>query len=222
MILCAVCQCNVLLPIMPKKKSQISPRPEENRSKRRSRETRDKLIRAAEGIFLEKGYDSATTREIAARADLGAGTFYVHFRDKRAIYDALVRRGNREMQSLWLEARTPDMSVEEQVVAALRVSFQYFRDNADLARLILIKGPPVDAEYTMKLHSGIGAELHAILKNGIESGRVSEIEPAVLATVVMGISVVMGRWLLSPQPPENADEIEGEIIRFCLRGMRPE
>ncbi|NQU08824.1 MAG: helix-turn-helix transcriptional regulator, partial [Candidatus Abyssubacteria bacterium] len=58
---------------MPKRKSQISPRPEENRSKRRSRETRDKLIRAAEGIFLQKGYDSATTREIAARADLGAG-----------------------------------------------------------------------------------------------------------------------------------------------------
>ena len=85
-----------------------------------------------------------------------------------------------------------------------------------------LSGPPVDAEYTIKLHSGVGAELHTILKNGIEAGLVSEIEPAVLATVVMGISVVMGRWLLSPQPPENAQEIEEEIIRFCIRGMRPD
>ena len=46
----------------------------------------------------------------------------------------------------WLEARSPDMSVEQQVVSPLRVSFDYFRDNADLARLILIEGPPVDAE----------------------------------------------------------------------------
>ncbi len=205
-----------------KKSSRILTQSRETRSQRRSRETRDKLLNAAREIFLKKGYDSATTREVAERADLGAGTFYVHFRDKRAIYDALVRRANREMHRTWLDARRPKMSVEEQVVAALRVSFDYFRDNANLARLILIEGPPVDAEYTMRLHSGIEAELHAILKDGIESGRVSEIEPAILATVIMGISVVMGRWLLSPQPPENAEEIEKEIIRFCLRGMRPD
>jgi AcrR family transcriptional regulator len=195
---------------------------QESRSKRRSRGTRDRLVKASLEIFLEKGYDSATTREIAERADLGAGTFYVHFRDKRAIYDALVRRSNREMAQKWLKARTADMSVEEQVVEALRVSFDYFRNNADLARLVLMEGPPVDAEYTLKLRSGIGAELHDILEDAIESGDVSEIEPAVLSTVIMGISVVMGRWLLSPQPPENADEIEEEIIRFCLRGMRPD
>jgi AcrR family transcriptional regulator len=195
---------------------------EENRTTRRSRETKDKLLNAAEHIFLDKGYDNATTREISARADLGAGTFYVHFRDKRGIFDALVRRSNREMHRKWLKARSPDMSVEEQVVAALRVSFEYFRNNAALSRLIYIEGPPVDAEYTMRLHTGIGAELHEILKDGIESGRISEIEPAVLATVIMGISVVMGRWLLSPQPPDNAKEMEEEIIRFCLRGMRPD
>jgi AcrR family transcriptional regulator len=205
-----------------RKDSHIETEHEETRSRRRSRETRNKLINAAREIFLEKGYDSATTREITERADLGAGTFYVHFRDKREVYDALVRRANREMHQRWLDARKPEMSVEEQVVAALRVSFAYFRENADLARLILIEGPPVDAEYTMKLHSGVGEELHTILKNGIEAGLVSEIEPAVLATVVMGISVVMGRWLLSPQPPQDAKEVEEEIIRFCLRGMRPE
>lgn len=113
------------------------------------------------------------------------------------------------------------MSVEQQVVAALRVSFEYFRENAGLARLILIEGPPVDAEYTMKLHSGIGAELYDILREGIESGKLSETEPAVLATVIMGVAVVMGRWLLSPQPPEKPEEIEKAIIRFCLRGLKP-
>jgi len=207
---------------MPKKISKKNKTTEENRTTRRSRETKDKLLNAAEHIFLEKGYDNATTREISARADLGAGTFYVHFRDKREIFDALVRRSNREMHRKWLEARSPDMSVEEQVVAALRVSFEYFRNNAALSRLIYIEGPPVDAEYTMRLHSGVSAELHEILEDGIESGRISEIEPAVLATVIMGISVVMGRWLLSPQPPDNAKEMEEEIIRFCLRGMRPD
>ena len=154
---------------MPKKKkiSSKDKATEENRTTRRSRETKDKLLNAAEQIFLEKGYDNATTREISARADLGAGTFYVHFHDKREIFDALVRRSNREMHRKWLKARSPDMSVEEQVVAALRVSFEYFRNNAALSRLIYIEGPPVDAEYTMRLHSGVGAELHKILNQNM-------------------------------------------------------
>jgi AcrR family transcriptional regulator len=205
-----------------RKNVQIRTQDEESRSRRRSRKTRDRLIRAAREIFLEKGYDNATTREISERADLGAGTFYVHFRDKRDVYDALVRRANREMHQRWMKALKPEMSVEEQVVAALRISFAYFRENAELARLILIEGPPVDAEYSMKLHAGVGAELREILKSGIEDGHVSEIEPAVLATIVMGISVVMGRWLLSPQPPRKQKEVEEEIIRFCLRGLRPD
>ncbi len=211
-----------------KRQTRMKDKPDDNvvngesRSKRRSRETREKLINAAQDVFIEKGYDSATTREITERADLGAGTFYVHFKDKRLIFDALVRRFNREMHHQWLDARTPNMSVEKKVVAALRTSFDYVKDNADLSRLILIEGPPVDAEYTLKLRSGVGTELHEILEVGIESGAVSEIEPAVLSTVIMGISVVMGRWLLSPEPPENAEDIEEEIIKFCLRGMRPE
>ncbi|MGH7859653.1 MAG: helix-turn-helix domain-containing protein, partial [Candidatus Binatia bacterium] len=59
----------------------------ESRSERRKRETRDRLLDAALRVFKERGYDAATTGEIAAAADLGAGTFYCHFQDKRDVYE---------------------------------------------------------------------------------------------------------------------------------------
>src|SRR5215510_7252691 len=52
----------------------------------RERNKLDKLRRiksAARELFLEQGYDNATTREIAGRADVGLGTLFSYASDKR-------------------------------------------------------------------------------------------------------------------------------------------
>ena len=52
----------------------------------RERNKLDKLRRikaAARELFLEQGYDNATTREIARRADVGLGTLFSYASDKR-------------------------------------------------------------------------------------------------------------------------------------------
>lgn len=55
---------------------------------RRERKKHDKLRRireAAEALFARKGYDAATTREIADAADVGAGTLFAYVADKREL-----------------------------------------------------------------------------------------------------------------------------------------
>ena len=54
--------------------------------RQRERNKLDKLRRikaAARELFLEQGYDNATTREIARRADVGLGTLFSYASDKR-------------------------------------------------------------------------------------------------------------------------------------------
>ncbi|MEO7001414.1 MAG: TetR/AcrR family transcriptional regulator [Ktedonobacterales bacterium] len=51
----------------------------------RSREKRAALLKAAEALFVERGYAGATADEIAAAAGVSVGTFYNHFRNKRQI-----------------------------------------------------------------------------------------------------------------------------------------
>ena len=76
-------------------------RPSESRAERRKRETRERLLDAALKVFLERGFDAATTAEMATAADVGAGTFYLHFRDKRDVYETISRRAAREMIARW-------------------------------------------------------------------------------------------------------------------------
>jgi AcrR family transcriptional regulator len=48
------------------------------RGKRRRR-----LREAAHKVFLERGYEGATTREIAARAEIAMGTLFIYATEKR-------------------------------------------------------------------------------------------------------------------------------------------
>jgi AcrR family transcriptional regulator len=62
----------------------------------RSRETstRDAILDAAERRFAERGFAGVSMRDIAGRAGLrNQASLYHHFRDKRALYAAVLERG---------------------------------------------------------------------------------------------------------------------------------
>src|SRR5690349_15210196 len=56
--------------------------------------TRDLILDAAERCFAERGFAGVSMREIAAAAGLkNQASLYHHFRDKRALYEAVLGRG---------------------------------------------------------------------------------------------------------------------------------
>ncbi len=56
-----------------------------SRHERRRLQTRQLLIQTALRLILEKGYDAISIQDITDRADLGRGTFYIHFKDKEDV-----------------------------------------------------------------------------------------------------------------------------------------
>ena len=59
---------------------------------KRSQERVNRILDAAAEVFLEMGFDVATTHDIAARADTAIGSLYQFFPDKLAIFQALELR----------------------------------------------------------------------------------------------------------------------------------
>jgi len=47
--------------------------------------TRAQLLEAAEQIFVRQGYHSTLVSDIVQQAGVGQGTFYRHFKSKRAV-----------------------------------------------------------------------------------------------------------------------------------------
>jgi AcrR family transcriptional regulator len=58
----------------------------------RALETRERILDAAEAVFAQRGFDAATTREIAALSETNVATPYSYFAGKEALYTAVIER----------------------------------------------------------------------------------------------------------------------------------
>src|SRR5207237_793669 len=56
----------------------------------RRERTRERLLTAARNVFASRGYHAAKIEDIAAAGKVAKGTFYLHFKDKRAVFVELV------------------------------------------------------------------------------------------------------------------------------------
>lgn len=78
---------------------ELPPQPQQERSRR----TRAALLTAALDLFAQHGYELTSISEIAARAGVGAGTLYQHFRSKRQLLLVLMNNLLEELEALNLE-----------------------------------------------------------------------------------------------------------------------
>ena len=60
----------------------------------------ESLLRAAEQVFADVGYDHATTNLIAARASVSPGTLYQFYPNKEALAEALARRYAQDLERI--------------------------------------------------------------------------------------------------------------------------
>src|SRR5207247_1775310 len=126
---------------------------------RRRRATEGRLLDAALDVFCARGYDAATTAEMARVADVAAGTFYLHFRDKRAAFERLAGQAARDLLARWRGAMRPGMRVADRVALALRLAAEFWRADPRRARLLLEGGPSFGSEGHLRFVDEIAAAL---------------------------------------------------------------
>ena len=193
------------------------PTPVEGRHARKRRATEERLLDAALTVFLERGYDGTTTGEIARAADVAAGTFYLHFRDKRAAYDQVCLRAAHELLMQWRGALKPGRPMVESVVLALRLTADYWRADTQRALLLLEGGPSLGSVGHLRLVHDIAAVLAANASDGRGATRAIERQAHACALVGLGMSIELGRLIVAQ--PDCAQEVE-DLLRL-VRGMLP-
>jgi AcrR family transcriptional regulator len=105
-------------------------------ARRATNSTRDVILDAAGRRFAERGFAGVSVREIAADAGLkNQASLYHHFRDKRALYEAVLTRGIEPIVTMVATGRTDvtDASGERFFVERL---VDYLAAHPHLPRLI--------------------------------------------------------------------------------------
>ena len=100
--------------------------------------TRDLILDAAERRFAEHGFSGVAMREIAADVGLrNQASLYHHFRNKRALYEAVLARGLEPIVALVAESAGAGSTFERAAVdASLDRLIDYLVEHPHLPRLI--------------------------------------------------------------------------------------
>lgn len=104
------------------------------RRERSKRERRRTIREAARAVFREKGFDAATTREIADRADVAIATLFTYAPDKRDLVLMIVNDDLDAMLDASLVAIPTDESLLDQLMRFFRPRYDYCQADPQLAR----------------------------------------------------------------------------------------
>ncbi len=107
-----------------------------NKHARRTKETRELLLQAAETVFIRDGYERADLVEIAALAGRTKGAIYAQFKSKEEIFFALVEVHALKRRAIMRELLAESNSVEGNL-AALREFYVSQAGNDTFGLLIL-------------------------------------------------------------------------------------
>jgi len=112
------------------------------RKQEEKRDMHDRILNGARKIFLEKGYDQTSMRNIAQEINYSPGSIYFYFKDKSEIFHELHKEGFRLLlNQLKVLEKVGDPF--ERLKASGRVFIQFAQENKDYYNLMFIVDEPV-------------------------------------------------------------------------------
>lgn len=187
--------------------------------------TRDRIVAAAIDLFSERSFDGASTREIAARADVTQPLVNYHFRSKeelwRAAVGALFERLNRTLDDRAHGLRGVDEVTRAKLLVREFVTFS--ARNPQLHRIIMQEskadGPRMD--YLVDRHvRPIYERTTEIFESLKREGAVPDVPAPYLYYILTGAGPTM--FVLAPEcrrlsslDPTQEDVIEAHADAVC-------
>jgi len=188
-----------------------------NRFERRKERTRRDILRAAEQVLAKKGLHDAKVSDIAAAADIGVGTLYLHFRTKEALTEAVVEDTVTRLKETVDRARAGAPPGVEQVRASTHALCDFARDNRAVFGVVFGPGGAYH-DVVRRAQALFAADIEQTLVDGVARGIFEVPSPALAAQALVGMSTQLLAWW-TEHDTAPIDEIEATITNLTLRGV---
>ena len=198
------------------------------RRERRIAQRQTQILEAAARVFSQKGYERATTREIAAEADVSEGTLYNYFDSK---LDLLIGVAHAYAESVThnIAAIQAD-NLADMMAQLLTERFRSGRERR-LFMLFLYEArlnPDVHRYYVQEALHRIIHETEKQLRALVEAGVMRPVDPAVAArainAAIMGFAALYEMGAHAPATGERADltpeKLGAQVTDIFLRGLQ--
>lgn len=190
--------------------------PEPTSAAARSRaETRRRLIEAGTDLFARVGLPRTTSTQIARAAGVAAGTFYLHFPDKHALFREIAFAALAELRARTgaaHDAAGPDGVA--QLRARMETLIAFAEEKRDLVRIVFGRGQEageIGAELADELFPGVEARL----RDRIAEGRADPaLHPAVAAQALVATWIRVVAWWVEDPSRAPREAVVETLVRL--------
>lgn len=190
---------------------------------------RERLLAAGLRTFRAEGWGVGSVERIAAEAGVARGTFYLYFRDKEALFLALIEALFGPLGDVLRETRAalaacPDAESTAPVYAVLGARLALLLgERSEEVRLVFAEarspGPAGDA-VRARLSEVVG-HTEGILVDAVEKGALRPHDPHVVALAIVGGVERLVEAALAGDPALDPGRVPAEVTALFQRGLLP-
>jgi len=195
----------------------------------------EKILEAAEKLFLDKGFALTTTTEIAKEAGCNQALVHYYFRTKEKLFQRIFEEKLKFFASAFFSVGQQGETFEERLARKIEAHFDMLAKNPKLP-LLLINELTLHPERLMEIKANVSAipisMLHSLesdLKAEIEKGTIRPITvfDLILNIVSLNVFLFVSRpvvnTVLNLTEEKSEEMIAGrkkEIVETILRSLR--
>ncbi len=186
-----------------------------------SEATRGELLAVARRLFAERGFADVSTEELVRTAGVTRGALYHHFKDKRALFEAVFENVEASLMAKTGASMDRNADAWGMLLSACN-SFLDACVEPDVAQIVLIDGPSVLGWDTWREIENRYALGHVVmlLQASMDAGFVAKQPPEPLAHLVLA-AVNEAGLVIARADDVAATRIEvGGALDKLLAGLR--
>ena len=183
---------------------------------------REHILRAAEKVFADQGFDAAKVQDISRLAGLSMGSIYAIFPGKEQIFASIIDTRGKQILGLVrgvVGRGAPPLETLEELA---RAYIDFFFDDRDFLRMHIRTGSAwaLRAAYPETRHA-LSETIHAmqaeIFARGIADGVFIDEDPAYLSVLLSGIDQIhLAHWVAGGMKGTR-EELRERFLRMIRR-----
>ena len=197
----------------------------ENKLNSENLDARSRILAAARDVFYENGYDRATTRLIAQRAEVNEVTIFRHFMNKENLFMSVVNEYSMVFSIADMTKIPPDSDLRLGLMTMGRDLYTALvkRHKEVITLLCESNHNDIVKNVMVKIPQNIQKKFAKFFEKHINNGNINHNDPRLLATAFMGMffSLVIFNNFLGGVISENIDNnnIVEQYVTIFLDGI---
>jgi AcrR family transcriptional regulator len=190
-----------------------------NRFERRKERTRRDILAAAARVLADKGLHETKIADLAAAADVGVGTFYLHFDTKEALFDALVEDTVTRLKATVDHARDEATGPLDRMLRANVAFCRFAQANREVFRIVFGHAAAYH-DVIRRAQDLFAADIEENIREGVASGVFAPLPTDVAAQAVVGMATqILSWWTEHESIPMKT--LEETMTALALHGLLP-